>query len=140
MRYRFGPAIAAVALFGLAACGGATTKASAPPAATTMPPMATMPATTTAPTANTPAVATDSVTITNFAFAPAVITIKAGTTVTWTNKDEEPHTVTFTVLGTRSPNLTGTAVTYSKSFSTPGSYDYHCSIHPFMHGTVVVTA
>jgi amicyanin len=138
-KHRYGAAIAGFALVGLSACGGASAaKSAAPQDTTTMPPMPTT-AVTAAP-ASGPAVATSSVAISNFAFGPAVITIKAGTTVTWTNKDEEPHTVTFNQLGTRSPNLTGTAVTYSQSFSTPGSYDYHCSIHPFMHGTVIVTA
>jgi amicyanin len=137
-RHRYGAALAGLALVGLTACGGATTKAALPQDTTTMPPMPTTAAT--APPASGPAVATDSVSISNFAFGPAVVTVKAGTTVTWTNKDEEPHTVTFSQLGTKSPNLTGAANTYSRSFGTPGSYDYHCSIHPFMHGTVVVTA
>jgi amicyanin len=136
-KHRYGAAIAGFALVGLSACGGSA-KAAAPQVSTTMPPMPTTGVT--APPAGGPAVATSSVAISNFAFGPAAITIKAGTTVTWINKDEEPHTVTFNQLGTKSPNLTGTANTYSQSFSTPGTYDYHCSIHPFMHGTVVVTA
>lgn len=96
-----------------------------------------MPATT-APAG--PAVATSKVTINNFAFSPATITIKAGTTVTWTNNDEEPHTVVSPSAGMKSKTLAGTSNTYSHAFSTPGTYAYNCSIHPFMHGTVVVTA
>jgi amicyanin len=80
------------------------------------------------------------VTIKNFAFTPQVITIKAGTTVTWTNTDSDAHTVT-------SQNGTGplrsaalvTGATYSHTFASAGRYDYLCTIHPFMTATVVVT-
>ena len=77
--------------------------------------------------------------ITNFAFAPATLTVPVGATVTWTNRDEEPHTVVSSDGSTfHSPGM-GTGGTYTFTFTNPGSFDYVCSIHPFMHGTVVVT-
>ncbi|WP_369829083.1 plastocyanin/azurin family copper-binding protein [Mycobacterium sp. 852002-50816_SCH5313054-b] len=86
-----------------------------------------------------PAAATgDQVTIDNFAFAPVTLTVKAGTTVTWTNRDEEPHTVAASDGSFHSPGM-GTGATFSHTFPTAGKFDYVCSIHPMMHGTVVVT-
>ncbi|ORV81985.1 amidase [Mycobacterium interjectum] len=86
-----------------------------------------------------PAAATgDQVSIDNFAFAPATLTVKAGATVTWTNRDEEPHTVAASDGSFHSPGM-GTGATYSHTFGTAGKFDYVCSIHPMMHGTVVVT-
>ncbi|WP_156764699.1 cupredoxin family copper-binding protein [Mycobacterium sp. 1081908.1] len=91
------------------------------------------------PGAGSPAaVAGDQVTIDNFAFAPATLTVKAGSTVTWTNKDEEPHTVAAADGSFKSPGM-GTGATFSHTFPTAGKFDYVCSIHPMMHGTVVVT-
>jgi plastocyanin len=109
-----------------------------------MPGMSGMPAMPSAPGGTAPAtgspaaVAGDAVTIDNFAFAPATLTIKAGSTVTWTNRDEEPHTVASNDGSFHSPGM-GTGATYSHTFTTPGKFDYVCSIHPMMHGTVVVT-
>jgi amicyanin len=79
-----------------------------------------------------------SVNITDFKFNPATLTVAAGTTVTWTNKDEEPHTIAAKDGSFHSPGM-DTNGTYSFTFTTPGSYDYICGIHPFMTGTVVVT-
>jgi amicyanin len=81
----------------------------------------------------------NSVTIKNFAFAPAAATVKVGTTVTWVNQDTEPHTVTSQGPGPlRSPALSNGA-RYSYTFTAPGTYHYLCTIHPFMTGTVTVT-
>ena len=117
--------------------------ASRPTAGTsTSMPMASMSVTAPAGTASTtgsPAVVGgDEVSIDNFAFAPATLTVKAGSTVTWTNHDEEPHTVAATDGSFHSPGM-GTGATYSHTFPTAGKFDYVCSIHPMMHGTVVVT-
>lgn len=79
----------------------------------------------------------NAITITNFKFNPQTLTVPAGTTVTWTNQDEEPHTVVAKDGSFHSPGL-DTKGTYSFTFAKPGSYDYVCSIHPFMTGTVVV--
>ncbi|MFV8165991.1 cupredoxin domain-containing protein [Mycobacterium sp. 134] len=83
-------------------------------------------------------VAGTAVSIGNFAFAPAMLTVHRGDTVTWTNHDEEPHTVVADDGSFRSPGMDANA-TFSFTFTNPGNYDYICSIHPVMHGTVVVT-
>lgn len=85
-------------------------------------------------------VATSSVTIQNFAFAPANITVKKGTTVTWTNKDSAAHTVTETdsQAGPDSGDL-NTGKSYSFTYTAVGTFKYHCAIHPDMVGTVTVT-
>jgi len=84
--------------------------------------------------------ATSSVTIEDFAFSPANITVKKGTTVTWTNKDSAAHTVTETdsQTGPDSGDL-ATGKSYSFTYDTAGTFKYHCSIHPSMLGTVTVT-
>lgn len=87
---------------------------------------------------STPPVAGTAVTITDFAFAPANLTVKVGDTVTWTNKDEEPHNVVANDGSFRSPGLDSDG-TYSYTFTKAGSFDYICGIHPFMRGTVVVS-
>ena len=86
-------------------------------------------------------VSTNAVTIQNFAFSPADITVKQGTTVTWTNRDNAAHTVSETdsLSGPKSSALDFSA-SYSFTFSQPGTYHYHCSIHPQMTGTVTVTS
>jgi plastocyanin len=83
-------------------------------------------------------VAGNAVNIDNFAFAPATLTVAVGKTVTWTNRDEEPHTVVANDGSFHSPGM-GSQATYSHTFATAGTFDYVCSIHPFMHATVVVT-
>src|SRR2546429_619016 len=84
------------------------------------------------------AVAASAVDIANFAFSPAAITVKAGTTVTWTNRDEDAHTVAISGSPVSRPLQTGE--TYTHTFAQPGTYSYLCTIHPTMRGTVVVTA
>jgi len=78
------------------------------------------------------------VNIDGFAFVPLTVTVAAGTTVTWTNRDEEPHTVAASDGSFHSPGM-GTGATFSHTFSSPGKFEYVCSIHPMMRGTVVVT-
>ncbi len=78
------------------------------------------------------------VNISDFKFNPGTLTVPVGATVTWTNQDEEPHTIAARDGSFHSPGM-DTHATYSFTFTTPGSYDYICSIHPFMTGTVVVT-
>ena len=87
--------------------------------------------------AATPVWAADAtVKIGNFMFGPQELTVKAGTTVTWTNEDDTPHMV-------MSPNnfrseVLDTRGTYAFTFTTPGTYKYFCFLHPHMTGTVVV--
>lgn len=83
-------------------------------------------------------VATTSVDIVNFTFTPAVITVKSGAAVTWTNKDGDAHTVAITGAPVSRPLQNGEA--YVHTFSQSGTYSYICTIHPNMHGTVVVTS
>lgn len=91
-----------------------------------------------APAADTPPVATDQVAIDNFTFKPAVIRVKVGTTVTWTNRDDIPHLVTASAAGGfKSPPLdTGDSFTFT--FTKPGDYGYFCALHPKMTGRVKV--
>lgn len=79
------------------------------------------------------------VTIDNFTFGPAEITVPAGSKVTWTNRDDIPHTVTDAAekRAFRSPVL-DTGESFAQVFATPGTYHYFCSLHPHMQGTVVV--
>jgi len=82
--------------------------------------------------------ASASIDIANFAFSPATITVKAGTTITWTNKDSAPHTVTAADGSFDSGNM-AKSQSYSKKFDTAGSYAYVCAYHPNMKATVIVT-
>ena len=70
-------------------------------------------------------------------FGPAELTVKAGTTVTWTNRDDIPHTVVSPDKVFKSKVL-DTDEKFSFTFSTPGTFPYFCSIHPKMTGKVVV--
>jgi plastocyanin len=109
------------------------------PGMSAMPSMPEAPAGTSASATGSPApVAGDAVSIENFAFAPATLTVRVGSTVTWTNHDEEPHTIAASDGSFHSPGM-GSQATYSHTFPTAGKFDYICSIHPYMHGTVVVT-
>jgi plastocyanin len=76
------------------------------------------------------------VSISNFAFVPATITVRKGETIVWTNKDSTPHTVTG---GDLLSNPLGQGETYSFAYDKTGTFAYHCSIHPSMKGTVIVT-
>ena len=82
----------------------------------------------------------NAISIDNFTFNPKQLSVKAGTAVTWTNHDDIPHGIassgnTFT----RSTALT-TDDSFSFTFTTPGTYQYFCYLHPNMVGTVVVEA
>lgn len=99
---------------------------------------ASMPMATMSVTAPPAAVSGTQVDIDGFAFVPATLSVRAGTTVTWTNRDEEPHTVAASDGSFHSPGM-GTGATFSQTFAAAGKFDYVCSIHPMMHGTVVVT-
>ena len=75
--------------------------------------------------------------IDNFSFGPAELTVRVGTTVKWTNRDDIPHTVVSTDKVFKSKVL-DTDETFSFTFSAAGTYPYFCSIHPKMTGKVVV--
>jgi plastocyanin len=91
------------------------------------------------PTSNTSAAAPN-VSIGNFTFKPQSLQVAAGTTVSWVNEDDVPHTIVGSDPG--SPLKSGaldTDASYSAVLDKPGTYPYFCSLHPHMTGTVVVT-
>ncbi len=77
------------------------------------------------------------VSIDNFSFSPPTLTVAAGTTVTWTNNDDIPHTVRA-VDGAFHSKAMDSDDSYSFTFAKPGVYSYFCSIHPKMVGKVIV--
>lgn len=83
----------------------------------------------------------DEVFIQDFAFGPAKLTIKKGTTITWTNKDSARHDIK---PDKEDPNFTASKLlskgeSYSFTFNTAGTYNYHCTPHPYMKAVVEVT-
>jgi len=80
---------------------------------------------------------TSDVKIDNFSFGPGTLTVPVGTTVTWTNRDDIPHTVVSTE-GVFKSKVLDTDEKFSFTFGKAGSYPYFCSIHPKMTGKVVV--
>ncbi len=83
---------------------------------------------------------TNAVTIQNFAYTPANIQVKVGTTVTWTNNDTAPHTVTFRDSSRTSSGILRQGDTYSYTFTKVGTFSYYCAVHTYMVGQVIVTA
>ena len=90
-------------------------------------------------TASAVRAATVEVKIDNFTFNAQQITVKAGDTVTWINHDDIPHTVTSKTMAFRSKAM-GADDKFSFTFATPGKFEYFCSLHPHMTGTIVVEA
>jgi plastocyanin len=76
------------------------------------------------------------ITIDNFSFSPAQLVVKAGTTVTWKNQDDIPHTVVS--AGKFKSKALDTDDSYSFTFTAAGDYTYFCSLHPHMTGTIKV--
>lgn len=123
----------------LAACGGSASApaTTAPTVVTTTPPAATAAATIDVP-------APDSATgdygqskdKTQSSFTPAIVTVQAGSTVTWTNSDITGHTTTATGGAWNVALAPGGS--FSRAFPTAGSFDFKCTIHPGMTGTVIV--
>ena len=91
----------------------------------------------TATNARQPSTATADVIIGNFVFEPGTLTVAVGTTVTWTNHDDIPHTVVSTD-GLFKSKARDTDEKFSYTFDKAGTYPYYCSIHPKMKGEVVV--
>jgi plastocyanin len=77
------------------------------------------------------------VSIHNFAFGPARLEVSRGTRLIWTNTDSDPHTVTSD-KGLWASDALDTDTQFARVFKTAGTFPYHCSIHPFMHGTIIV--
>ena len=97
------------------------------------------PAPATTQAASQPAAAANTVVIDNFTFSPATLTVAAGTSVTWVNRDDVPHTVTSAhdprVLNSPALDSDGK---YTFTFKTAGTYEYYCTVHPHMTAKVVV--
>jgi plastocyanin len=112
----------------IAVCGCTGYGKSAPPAAT-----------------QTQVSGSTTVTMQNFAFSPASITVPKGTTVTWVNQDTSDHKIVNDAQGSIAQGALFTSnslpkgASYSFKFDNPGTYPYHCSIHPSMKATVIVT-
>ena len=139
-------------LFTLGACGTSTTSSASVPTATTAP-TATATTTTIAPTATTAPTATATsatqttpttasgtmISIQNYDYSPNTLTISVGTTVTWKNLDNVPHTVAD-MNNPRSfgSKLLTNGTTYSYTFTQAGTFQYFCTMHPFMTGTIIV--
>jgi plastocyanin len=83
--------------------------------------------------------AANGVRIASFAFSPQAITVSVGQSVVWTNADSVPHTATSDT-GMWNSGVIAPGASYSMTFSTPGTFTYRCTIHPFMTGTVTVVA
>ena len=95
------------------------------------------------PTSSTSAVETPTssnvtVNIKNFVFDPATISVKPGTRVTWVNNDSVPHTVTSDSGSLLNSGTLAPGQSFSFSFSSVTSVNYHCALHPAMKGTVIV--
>ena len=134
--------LALAALVLLAACGGdnGSGTGTTPTAATGNTP--TTSATTPTTSGNSMAVTIITDSSGSFAFSPATITIKVGTTVTWTNMTSVAHTVTSDDAksfdsGISSP-IAASGGTFNHTFMTAGTFPYHCQIHPFMKATIIV--
>jgi len=78
--------------------------------------------------------------IDNFVFAPKDLTVKAGTTVTWTNRDDIPHGIASSNNAFKKSGALDTDDSYSFTLTTPGTYQYFCYLHPHMVGSIVVEA
>ena len=107
------------------------------PVATATTPAAT--ATTAASGCTDGATGTQTVTIAGFAFAPATLSVPAGTAVTWTNQDATTHTATADDGKAFDCKPIGAGASMTFTFATPGTYAYHCAIHPTMKATITVT-
>jgi plastocyanin len=116
-------------MLAIAACSSTSTSATSVPASVNPSAVASSEA--------APAAIGSAVSIANFSFQPATITVPVGTTVTWTNNDSANHTVTADDGSFQSESL-GSGATFSQTFATAGTFAYHCAIHSSMKGTVVV--
>jgi plastocyanin len=115
------------ACFALAAAAACLIEGAAAPSRTPTP----------APAAANPPAAGSTVKIDNFTFSPASVTVKPGTTVTWVNGDDIPHTVRA-VDGSFKSKVLDSDDRFAFTFSKAGEYAYFCSLHPHMTGKVIV--
>jgi plastocyanin len=81
---------------------------------------------------------TNQIVIKDFHFDPQVLTVKSGEKITWTNRDEEPHTVVSVEKQFKKSGPLDTDQEFTITAGAPGTYTYYCSVHPKMTGTIVV--
>jgi plastocyanin len=81
----------------------------------------------------------NAVSISNMSYSPATLTVKKGTTVTWTNSDSAAHTVTADSGNLFDSGTLNPGKTFNFQFDTAGTFAYHCTFHSSMHGKVIVT-
>jgi plastocyanin len=117
-----------------AACSGSTSAPAQPASAA---PAATAVASAGGAPREVPAGGSTPATIVDFGFQPSPLTIRAGTTVTWTNTGSAPHTATADD-GSFDSGTLSSGSTFSQPFTKAGTYAYHCKIHSSMTGTVIV--
>ena len=136
---KYGLILLAITLILAGICGCTQTAPPVqPPAPVTTPLQTTqqLAATTIPVPQTTSSVSDNTIRIKNFAFDPASIRVKVGSTVRWVNQDSVPHRILFTD-GADSTVLAGSQ-SWSRKFDVAGTYDYACTIHPAMKGTVIV--
>ena len=129
----------AITIILVGVCGCTQTAPPVQPPATVTTPLQTTQqlAVTTIPVPQTTSsVSANTILIKNFAFDPASITVKVGSTVRWVNQDSVPHRILF-ADGADSTVLAGSQ-SWSRKFDQDGTYDYACTIHPTMQGIVIV--
>ena len=129
----------AITIILVCVCGCTQTAAPVQPVATvTSPPQTTeMPTVTATPTLQkTPSVSENTIRIKNFAFDPASITVKVGSTVRWVNQDSVPHRILF--ADGADSTILAPSQSWSRKIDKAGTFDYSCTIHPTMQGTVIV--
>jgi plastocyanin len=90
--------------------------------------------------AATDAAAPGAIGIDNFTFNPKSVTVKAGTTIVWTNRDDIPHGIASANSAFKKSKALDTDDSFSFTFTAPGTYQYFCYLHPTMTGTIVVEA
>jgi plastocyanin len=124
--------LATVAALLVVGCGGAGTTTAPTPTATSQP----------TPTPTPTSVMVKIVEKNGmYSFDPATVTVKAGTQVVWTNTSDAPHTVTSDTAGVfGSPGNITQNQTFMFTFTTAGTFPYHCNVHPYMKATITVTS
>jgi plastocyanin len=146
--------LAAVATILLVACGGTSSSPSTTQAAPSTPTQAATPTTAAMPTAaatatsqpTTAAAATKVVQVKivevneQYSFQPATLTIPKGAQVVWTNNSDAPHTVTSDTNAFGTTSNLDEHQTFMATFTTAGTFTYHCAIHTYMKGTITVTS
>jgi plastocyanin len=123
----------------IALCGCTQTPTTTHPQANLTTPAVTSESQTVIPTPTqqkTPTVSDNTIRIKNLAFNPANITVKVGSTIRWVNQDSVPHRILFE--DGADSTLLAPMQSWSRKFDETGTYNYSCSIHPIMQGTVVI--